>query len=156
MAENSKVRRRPSGKKVIIMRDRSQALVLKGKTILLVRHRMEGREFFALPGGGIEEGETPEAAAIRELEEETCIRGAVIRPLSVQYKPSGAAVYTFLCSVKEDALPGVGCDPELGPDAQTIKGAAYVEYSSLSEFDRVQLWSAGLYRTETFHTRGPY
>ena len=49
-------------------RNRSQAIVCRqdGK-ILLVKHKLFGRVFFTLPGGGIEDGETPAEAALREL-----------------------------------------------------------------------------------------
>ena len=41
-------------------------------------------EHWILPQGHIDPGETPEVAAIRELEEETGVVGEIIRPLSVQ------------------------------------------------------------------------
>ena len=47
-------------------RDRSQSMVIRGNRILLVEHQLFGRDFFNLPGGGIEENETPEQAALRE------------------------------------------------------------------------------------------
>ena len=50
-------------------RNRSQAMVCRDGKLLLVEHRMKGRDFFNLPGGGIEENETPEEAALRELNE---------------------------------------------------------------------------------------
>lgn len=42
------------------MRNRSMALVVRNKSILLVREKIDGREFYTLPGGGIENNETPE------------------------------------------------------------------------------------------------
>ena len=41
-------------------------------------------EHWVLPKGHIDPGETPEVAALRELEEETGVIGKIIRPLSVQ------------------------------------------------------------------------
>lgn len=38
-------------------RDRSQSMVIRGDRILLVEHELFGRDFYNLPGGGIEEGE---------------------------------------------------------------------------------------------------
>ena len=68
-------------------RNRSQAIVCRqdGK-ILLVKHKLFGRVFFTLPGGGIEDGETPAEAALRELKEEACVEGKILRPLTVEYK----------------------------------------------------------------------
>jgi 8-oxo-dGTP pyrophosphatase MutT (NUDIX family) len=41
-------------------------------------------EHWILPQGHIDPGETPEATALRELEEETGVVGEIIRPLLVQ------------------------------------------------------------------------
>ena len=60
-------------------RDRVQSMVVREDKILLVKHNMNGREFYCLPGGGIENGETPEEAAIRELKEESMVDGKIIR-----------------------------------------------------------------------------
>ena len=53
--------------------DRAQCLVVRGNKILTVKHRQHGIEYFCLPGGGAEEGETPEFAAARELKEECLV-----------------------------------------------------------------------------------
>lgn len=39
------------------------------KFVLIFRHK-NGQDYYAIPGGGIEEGETPEVAAKREIDEE--------------------------------------------------------------------------------------
>ena len=66
-------------------RNRSQAMVCRDGKLLLVEHRMKGRDFFNLPGGGIEENETPEEAALRELNEEAGVSGklCVRLPLNI-------------------------------------------------------------------------
>ena len=51
---------------------RATVICLRSGRVLLVR-RKNGKWNF--PGGAIESGETPEAAAVRELEEETAITG---------------------------------------------------------------------------------
>jgi len=50
---------------------------------LIGRLDRRGRMAWALPKGHIEEGETPEAAAIREIREETGISGSIVAPLGV-------------------------------------------------------------------------
>jgi 8-oxo-dGTP diphosphatase len=55
------------------MRTRVGAAILREGKMLLIRRLKNGREYYVLPGGGVEEGETPLQALIREVEEETSL-----------------------------------------------------------------------------------
>ena len=130
-------------------RDRSQSMVIRGNRILLVEHQLFGRDFFNLPGGGIEENETPEQAALRELEEECQVKGTLVRPLTVEYKPDlESRVFTFLV---EDAVAKAGIDPELPADEQSIIGVKWMRLDEIAERDRAYLFGAGLMRVPYFH-----
>jgi 8-oxo-dGTP diphosphatase len=59
----------PSGPKV-----RVSAFIARGGAVLLVRHSRQSRDVWLLPGGGVERGETLEAALQREVREETGLR----------------------------------------------------------------------------------
>jgi len=53
------------------IRVRAQAVILDEENrILLVNHVKDGKEYFVLPGGGVEFGETAEESLLRELKEE--------------------------------------------------------------------------------------
>lgn len=133
-------------------RDRSQSMVIRGKRILLVEHQLFGRDFFNLPGGGIEENETPEEAALRELEEECQVKGTLIRPLTIEYKPDlESRVYTFLVEIPEDAVPQKGIDPELPANEQSIVDVKWMRLDEIAERDRAYLFGAGLMRVPYFH-----
>ncbi len=60
---------------------RAVAVVVRGPKVLLIRRRLDGREYAVLPGGGIEPGETAAEAAVRELAEECSLSGRVVRHL---------------------------------------------------------------------------
>lgn len=47
-------------KEYVYRRSRSVAIVVRDGKILMERVFYFGREFYTVPGGGIEEGETPE------------------------------------------------------------------------------------------------
>ncbi|MFD0618945.1 NUDIX hydrolase [Paenibacillus sp. GCM10027629] len=50
----------------------SQAIITRNEKVLMVRQFVaRGDIVWNYPGGGIEEGETPESACIREVQEET-------------------------------------------------------------------------------------
>jgi predicted acetyltransferase/8-oxo-dGTP pyrophosphatase MutT (NUDIX family) len=60
---------------------RGVAVVVRGNKLLVMARRLDGREYAVLPGGGIEPGESPEQAAVRELAEECSLTGTVVRRL---------------------------------------------------------------------------
>lgn len=64
-------------------RIRVAGAAVRGDRILLVRHRRAGREYFLLPGGGLEWGETCAQGLAREFAEELSLRVSVARLLCV-------------------------------------------------------------------------
>lgn len=133
-------------------RDRSQAMVIRGDRILLVEHELFGRDFFNLPGGGVEDGETPEEAALRELLEECNVKGEIVRPLTIEYKPDmKSRVYTFMVEIPEAVEPTQGIDPELSEEEQSIIGVKWMRLDEIAERDRAYLFGAGLMRVPSFH-----
>lgn len=56
-----------------VPRIRVAAIVVEEDRILLVRHAKGSETYWLLPGGGIEFGESLEAALKRELQEEACV-----------------------------------------------------------------------------------
>lgn len=57
----------------------SRAIIINNDKILLMHRRKNGEEYFVLPGGGVEEGETPEEAVKREVYEETGLNSKDIK-----------------------------------------------------------------------------
>lgn len=53
-----------------MIRIRVAVILVQADKILLVKHRKYGKEYWLLPGGGLEFGETLESCAKRELKEE--------------------------------------------------------------------------------------
>lgn len=133
------------------MRNRSMALVVRDERILMIQTFRFGRFIWELPGGGIETGETPQEAAIRELKEECGMDGTVIRPLNTLHCKDGSVEHVFLVDVSREQQPIVGMDPEVGPDReQSIKNVCWKKLNELSEKDRAFLWSYGLMEVEPY------
>jgi 8-oxo-dGTP diphosphatase len=107
-------------------------LIENGKVALIERHRA-GKHYFVFPGGGVDAGETPEQAAIREMEEETGLRVAVQRKLAEIHFGLSEQVY-FLVD-RLDGTFGTGTGEEFtdsDPDDPT-EGVYIPIWMSLEE-----------------------
>ncbi len=90
---------------------RACAAVIRDEKILMVRHVYEGRSYWTLPSGRIDEGESPEAAAERELLEETGLTGQVVRLLFDEDFLDGLC-RCFLLELTGSSEAVLGHDPE--------------------------------------------
>ena len=61
------------------MRIRAATILIENERIALIERHKAGRHYFTIPGGGVDPGETPEEAALREMEEETGLQVAILR-----------------------------------------------------------------------------
>ncbi|WP_026688920.1 NUDIX hydrolase [Alteribacter aurantiacus] len=52
------------------MRDRGAVVIIENKKVGLIKREREGSTYYVFPGGGVEEGETPDQTARREAFEE--------------------------------------------------------------------------------------
>ena len=125
------------------MRNRSVVFVIRDKKILMEKLCYGGRTFYSIPGGGIEEGETPEQTAIRELKEECGLDGVIIRKLAEVYNHERTE-YSFWVSVPKEQEAIKGYDPEEPMDAQPNKEVRWMNLSEMSEKDRAFMWRYGL------------
>jgi 8-oxo-dGTP pyrophosphatase MutT (NUDIX family) len=95
-------------------RPRAAAAVVRteGTEILLVKHRWhDGTTSWILPGGALLPGEKPEEAVLRELDEETGLKGTAVRFLFTMPYDLGTSA-TFLVEVDATAQVSLGYDPE--------------------------------------------
>jgi len=121
----------------------AKCVVVRGDKILMVKHRHDAREYYTLPGGGIEKGESPEQTAIRELQEECNVSGTIISKISEYPIPEGTMLYTFYMDIG-DQNPKLGHDPEYSADNQVLVEVRWMELNEICERDRAFLWASGL------------
>lgn len=87
-------------------RTRAQAIVIQTDRVLFGFHNSRPPHFFI--GGGVEEGETPERAVLRELREEANVEGEIFFRFGREVFPRHV---TFLVDIGVQS-PKPGFDPE--------------------------------------------
>ena len=83
-------------------------LIQDGKVALIERHRA-GIDYYVFPGGGVDEGETPEHAAIREAMEELGMEVAIRQRIAeIQLGQKSRQVYFLVEQIGGEFGTGVG------------------------------------------------
>jgi 8-oxo-dGTP pyrophosphatase MutT (NUDIX family) len=80
-----------------------RGIVIKDEKLLVIKRHKNGEEYYTLPGGHLEDGETAKAAAEREVVEETDVKVSAFRELYKYYfRGSRQAGYQtfFVCEYK--------------------------------------------------------
>ena len=82
-------------------------LIEDGKLALIERHRA-GLDYFVFPGGGVDEGETSEQAAVREALEELGVEVKVKRKVAVIHFDQSMQVYFLVERISGEFGSGTG------------------------------------------------
>ncbi len=89
-------------------------IILRDDEVLLIDRRRNGRSYFVIPGGGVEEGESLAQAARREAKEETSLDvelGPLLYARLWNNGDFGQMEYAFLVTGFEGTP--LLCDPEI-------------------------------------------
>jgi len=122
---------------------RAQCLITRGRQVLMVKHRVNDEEWWCLPGGGVEPLETSAKAGLRELVEECCVGGKIIRQTAHSTDGFGIGTITFLIELGNQE-PHMGVDPEFTKDDQILAEVRWLTLAEIPERDRAYLRAAGL------------
>ena len=122
----------------------AKCLVTRGNKILMIKQKRDGIVYHATPGGGIEKGETPEQAALRELFEECNVTGKIIRKISEYPFPldNNAIIHTFHVDIgNQDPMLGLNLTEE---EKDILLEVKWMSLEEICERDRAFLWAEGL------------
>ena len=116
------------------MRNRGSVIIIEEGKVALIKRNRNGSIYYVFPGGGIEDGETPEMASEREAFEELGVKVHVKECIS-KLENDGTQ-YFFLAEILEGII-GTGQGEEY-LDKSRDRGTyqpMWVEIESLSSLD---------------------
>lgn len=90
------------------MRNRAGIILIEDDRLALIERHRGDLHYFIFPGGGIDEGESEEKAAIREAEEELGIVVEIIQKAAELTRPSGRQFYFLVRHVNGEFGTGTG------------------------------------------------
>jgi len=106
----------------------STAIIVDGGRVLMIRRRQrEGKLLWAFPGGGIEAGESPEQAAVRETDEEVRLEVKAVRVLGDRVHPNTGVHMTYVACELISGHAIVG-------DAEEVAAVAWIKHGDISEY----------------------
>jgi 8-oxo-dGTP pyrophosphatase MutT (NUDIX family) len=92
-----------------------RAIVVHDNHVLVMKRNKFGKHFYALVGGGIDPGEEPEAALLREVREEAELKVTDPRLVIVQDAGVFGEQYIYLCEYVA-GTPALAADSEEAQD----------------------------------------
>lgn len=101
------------------MRNRAGIILIEENKLALIERHREGLHYFIFPGGGVDEGESEEQAAIREAYEELGIVVEIKHKVAELPRLSGRQVYFLVQRISGEFGTGAGeeygdYDPKYG------------------------------------------
>lgn len=90
------------------MRTRAGIVLIEDNKVALIERHRAGLDYFVFPGGGVDEGETPEQAAIREAMEELGVEVAIRQKVAVIHFDQSTQVYFLVDRVRGEFGTGTG------------------------------------------------
>lgn len=119
------------------LRIRAVAVAVRDDEVLVVLRERGGRSYAVLPGGGIEAGETPQVACVRELREETGLDGVVEALLPVGVDREAPAVYLRVRVTGGDPVLAPGSPESRRSTAENRYRPAWVRIDTIEDIGLV-------------------
>ncbi|WP_225724679.1 MULTISPECIES: NUDIX hydrolase [unclassified Nocardia] len=107
------------------------ALVLRDSAVLLVRPTY--KEYWDIPGGYAEPGESPKAACQREIHEELGLTASNLELAAIDWAPNDKEGDKILFLFADRTLHGMDVDTLVFPDHE-LSEARYIELNQLEQY----------------------
>jgi 8-oxo-dGTP pyrophosphatase MutT (NUDIX family) len=124
------------------MQQRVRAIIIESDSIVLIERHRSNRQYFVYPGGGVEVGETPHQALVREVLEETGLRVDVGQEVATVTFSDHVQRF-YLASVTGGAF-GPGNGPEYTDLSRRDRGTYHPVWVPLAEVNRTTTYPAAV------------
>lgn len=95
-------------------RNRAAGIVIRDNKVLVMHRINKGDEYWVFPGGGQEDGETPDQTAMREIDEETTLKVKAGKLVYHITWDTGEENFFYLCEY-------ISSEPQLRPDSEEFE-----------------------------------
>ncbi len=90
------------------MRTRAGIILVENDKVALIERHRAGLDYYVFPGGGVDEGETPEQAAVREAMEELGVDVRIKQKVAVLHFDLSTQVYFLVERISGEFGSGTG------------------------------------------------
>ena len=122
------------------MRIRAGIVLIEDNKVSLIERFRDGNHYFVFPGGGVDDGEGPQEAAVREMEEETGLRVTVKRELAKIHFGLSFQIYFLVERVSGEYGTGTGeeyTDADPDDPMEGIYIPVWMPVEELSEHENI-------------------
>ena len=112
------------------MRIRAGVILIEDNELALIERHRAGLHYFTFPGGGVDDGESYEQAAVREMEEETGLQVRVIRRIADVHFNGNLQPYFLVEKISGEY--GTGTGEEFG-EYDPVHGTYHPLFMPVSE-----------------------
>lgn len=122
------------------MRTRAGIVLIEDNKVALIERFRAGNHYFAFPGGGVDEGETPEQAAVREALEELGIKVVIKQKVAEIHFDTSRQVYFLAERVAGEFGTGVGeeyTDSDPDDPEEGVYIPIWMPFEELTQYENI-------------------
>ncbi|HMR98749.1 MAG TPA: NUDIX domain-containing protein [Anaerolineales bacterium] len=122
------------------MRTRAGIVLIEDNKVALIERHRAGLDYFVFPGGGVDEGESPEQAAVREAMEELGVEVVIKQKVAEIQIETSRQIYFLAERVGGEFGTGMGeefSDSDLNDPSEGIYAAVWMPIEELSWREKV-------------------
>ena len=122
------------------MRTRAGIILIEDDKVALIERHRAGLDYYVFPGGGVDDGETPEQGAIREAFEELGVEVVIKQKVTIIHFAQSTQVYYLVERIGGEFGTGTGeefTDADPDDPEEGIYIPIWMPIDELSQYEKV-------------------